>query len=128
LPLFYFFINAAVVNAYRIQYIYEQQQGSACLPAQLQFREKLYQQLFAFASEINADLPKQRLDLQKDHRRISFNGLKTCVWCQYKKKKGQLNASRAGRSRSGCAECNSVALCLKTRCWMEFHSLKRLDS
>jgi hypothetical protein len=33
LPLLYFFINAAVVNTWRIQYIYKQQHGVTRLPA-----------------------------------------------------------------------------------------------
>lgn len=37
---YYFFINAAITNAYRIQYIHAQQQGLQ-LPAQALFRETL---------------------------------------------------------------------------------------
>jgi hypothetical protein len=43
LSLLYFFINAAVVNAWRIQYIYKQQHGATRLPAQLFFCKRLYQ-------------------------------------------------------------------------------------
>jgi hypothetical protein len=79
LPLLYFFINATVVNAYRIQYIHEEQQGSARLPAQLQFREKLYQQLFSFSPEPHTGLPNQRLNATQNHQRIQLGKLRTCI-------------------------------------------------
>ena len=79
LPLLYFFIDAAVVNAYRLQYIYKQQQGIDQLPTQLSFREKLYQQLLAFASKLNTGLSSQRLDITQNHTRIQLEKKKTCV-------------------------------------------------
>jgi hypothetical protein len=122
LPLFYWFINASVVNAWRIQYVYKQQQEAARLPAQLFFRERLYQQLLAFASEAHTNLPKQRLNKSLNHRRIQLPRRLVCVWCQYKKKKGRLEVSKALQSFSGCSECSEAALCLN-----EFHSIERLD-
>jgi hypothetical protein len=126
LPLLYFFINAAVVNAWRIQYIYKQQHGATRLPAQLFFREKLYRQLFSFGPEPRTGLPIQRLDIGQNHQRIQLKSRQTCVWCQYKRKKGQLNTKQAGRSTSGCMACGNAALCLKSRCWQEFHSIQEL--
>jgi hypothetical protein len=123
LPLLYFFINAAVVNAYRIQYIYKQQQGSIRLPAQLFFRERLYQQLFAFAAQANTGLPNERLNKALMHCRIQLNSRQTCAWCHYIKKRDQVKSSRASRTYSGCSACGNIALCLKTRCWELFHSL-----
>jgi hypothetical protein len=128
LPLLYFFINAAVVNAWRIQYIYKQQHGATRLPAQLFFREELYRQLFLFGPEPHTGLPNQRLDVSQNHQRIQLGRLQVCVWCRYKKKEGQLKDSRAGQSRSGCLGCNKAAICLKTRCWEEFHSIQRQGS
>jgi hypothetical protein len=75
LPLLYFFINAAVVNAWRIQYIYKQQHGATRLPAQLFFRERLYQQLFSFGPEPHTGLPNQRLDAGQIHQRIQLGRL-----------------------------------------------------
>jgi hypothetical protein len=46
LLILYWFIDIAVVNAFRIQYIYKQQHDAKSLPSQLAFREKLYQELF----------------------------------------------------------------------------------
>jgi hypothetical protein len=48
-PLLDFFLDAAIVNAYRTQYIYKQQE-QANLPSQLAFRENLYQELFLFTA------------------------------------------------------------------------------
>jgi hypothetical protein len=67
LALLYFFLSAAVVNAWCIQYTYKQQQGAARLPVQLFFCERLYQQLFTFAAEANAGLPIQCLDTSQKH-------------------------------------------------------------
>jgi hypothetical protein len=128
LPLLYFFINAAVVNAWRIQYIYKQQHGATRLPAQLFFRERLYQQLFGFASQANTSLPNQRLNTSVKHHRIQLNGRKACMWCQYKRKTGHLNTQRASQSRTGCAECGGAALCASSRCWQDFHSIGYLPN
>ena len=48
-PLFYFFLDATIVNAFRIQSLYKKQQGVCELSSQLDFRRKLYKELFAFA-------------------------------------------------------------------------------
>jgi hypothetical protein len=49
-PLFFFFLDAAIVNAYRIHYTYRQQQQPTESLSQLAFREKLYRELFQFAA------------------------------------------------------------------------------
>jgi hypothetical protein len=49
LPILYWLLDAAIVNAFRIQTIYMQQQEMKPLPNQLSFREKLYMELFEFA-------------------------------------------------------------------------------
>jgi hypothetical protein len=126
LPLLYFFINAAVVNAWRIQYIYKQQHGVTRLPTQLHFRERLYQQLFSFGPEPHTGLPSQRLDASQNHQRIQLGKRRVCVWCCYKKRQGQLDKKQPRQSTSGCIGCGRVTLCLKTRCWMEFHEMPGL--
>jgi len=50
LPILYWLLDAAVINAFRIQYIYMQQQEIKSLSIQVAFREKLYMKLFAFAT------------------------------------------------------------------------------
>ncbi|EDN06766.1 predicted protein [Histoplasma mississippiense (nom. inval.)] len=61
LPIFYWLIDAAAVNAYRFQYIYMKQQGVPAknLSSHISFHEKLYQELFEFSSKIYDDLPPQ---------------------------------------------------------------------
>ena len=50
LPILYWFLDAAIVNAFCIQYIYMQQQEIKPLPTQFAFRKKLYMELFDFAA------------------------------------------------------------------------------
>lgn len=121
-PLLYFFLDAAITNAYRIQYIYTQQQGFR-LPAQVCFRERLYQQLLDFACLSNDCLPPQRLDSALNHHFIQLGKRFSCVWCQHKRKKGQLELDRAPQSTFGCVACDRASLCKKRGCFQEFHSL-----
>ena len=41
-PLLFFFLDATIVNAFRIQSIYKKQQGASEISSQLDFRRKLY--------------------------------------------------------------------------------------
>jgi transposase IS4-like protein len=122
-PLLFFFIDAAIVNAYRIQIVSQKQQGQGARPSrlssQLDFRRKLYQQLFAFAPTILRQ-PGQ------NHQRIQLGRHQlVCVRCKEKrdeiKREKDEKIGRTGRSRSGCLECGHVALCVKGRCWDEWH-------
>jgi hypothetical protein len=120
-PLLYFFLDAAIVNAFRIQYLYKQQQQASELPSQLRFREKLYQELFTFASQSSPSPTPRPVPVPGiNHQRIQFDKQQPCKWCQYNRQKGT-RGQRAPRTRSGCLECGNVALCVKGRCWDEFH-------
>jgi hypothetical protein len=70
-PLLDFFLDAANVNAYRIQYTYKQQE-QANLPSQLAFREKLYQELFLFAAAAQSPRPNQQIE-PRNYQRISLD-------------------------------------------------------
>lgn len=85
-PIFFFLIDAAIVNAYRIQYIFKKQQGasSSDLPSQLDFRKKLYKELFAFAAK-----PRPTPVTSTSHQRIQFDKRMACIWCQYHRQKGK---------------------------------------
>jgi hypothetical protein len=118
-PLFYFFLDAAIVNAFRIQSIHKQQRQES-RPNQLDFRKKLYQELFSFA--ITNKVEKPEPSTEPNHYRFQLVGQRACVQCVYKRKIGKLQGLRqAPRSKSGCLQCN-VALCVKGQCWHEFHS------
>ncbi|EDN09364.1 predicted protein [Histoplasma mississippiense (nom. inval.)] len=56
---FYWLIDSAAVDAYRLYYLYKKQQGvpKKDLPSHISFYEKLYQQLFEFAPKIHDNLP-----------------------------------------------------------------------
>jgi hypothetical protein len=115
-PLFYFFLYAAIINAWRIQCIYKHQYQQP-VDSQLAFRQKLYRELFA------AVAPRAQPNYQQGgqgHQRSRLDKqLPACVWCQYIREKGT-RGQRATRTRSGCRECG-VALCKKGPCWDEYH-------
>ncbi len=125
-PLFFFFLDAAIVNAYRIQYIAKEQQGQA-KPSQLQFREKLYQELFTASAQAEAPSPRGQPQSNyqqtetRYHQRISLGRRIACAWCQFKREKGK-RGQQAKRGMYGCRECGGIPLCLKGPCWDEFHS------
>jgi hypothetical protein len=127
LPILYFFLDAAIINAFRIQCVYKAQQRAQPL-THLAFRERLYRELFAFALEANTDLPPQRLNAGINHLRIRLKTRRVCLWCQAKKKLGLSSVQRLPRSNYGCSTCGEAALCTKGRCWVEFHTLRRLGS
>ena len=119
-PLFFSFLDAAIVNAYRIQYIAKKQQQTRPL-SQVEFREKLYRELFLSQAQARPrpNGPNQQTE-PRYHQRISLDRRNACVWCQYIREKGK-RGQQASRGKYGCRECG-VALCLKGRCWDEFHS------
>lgn len=122
LPLLYWFIDAAIVNAFRIQSLYRKERGIRP-STQLEFREKLYQELFAFASHQSGVLPPQRLNQKLSHIRTRGDK-RTCRWCQYKRKHlSHILAipKRSGQTNSACSAC-TVPLCLKGSCWEDFHT------
>jgi len=114
-PLFYFFLDASIINAWRIQCIYKQQHQQP-VNSQLAFRKKLYRELFAFAAQAARPRPNQQC---QDHQQYRLDKQLPCVWCQYIREKGA-RGQRATRTRSGCRECD-VALCKKGQCWDEYH-------
>jgi hypothetical protein len=101
-----------------------EQQQMKPLPIQLAFREKLYMELFEFATVATQQLDgltPLRLNSQLNHQRIPFEKLSVCVWCKYKRKQEQEKSNkRATQSKSGCLACGA-ALCVRTSCWEEFH-------
>ena len=125
LPILYWILDAAIINAFRIQHIYMQQQGIKPLPTQSAFREKLYQELFENSATLD-ELSATRLSSQLNHQQIRLGKERVCAWCAYKRKKNQKKGSKhAGCSRSGCSVCK-VPLCNSKEtgrsCWEEFHS------
>jgi hypothetical protein len=145
-PLFYWLIDAMIVNAYRLQYLYQKEQGvpNKKLPSQLGFREALYKRLFAFQGRslkrsFSESLPSIRTNTMVQHTIVRRPTKQRCIWCRYmngqERKKhaadvlnGVTHASvdkvagkRGTQTAFGCGTCN-VALCTKGPCWNEYHS------
>jgi hypothetical protein len=82
LLILYWLLDAAIVNAFHIQYIYMQQQDMKPFPTQLAFHEKLYMKLFDFATlatQQTEGLSKLRLNSQLNHQQISFEKQSVCI-------------------------------------------------
>ena len=123
LPLFYFFIDAAIVNAYQLQYVYHLQQDvpRKDLPTQYFFRERLYLQLLQFAKDAKNPPPTRHPALVQNHRRQRVGKKVPCAWCQHQRSAGLLKTSRASRTTLICMDCN-VGFCIKGSCWTDFHT------
>ena len=121
-PLFYWLIDVACINAYRLYLLHIVGQPLTYI----QFRIELYCKLFEYSSKVklhslrielggkrvfNSDLPYIHY-YEKRSRSI-------CVWCSYKsrcqKVLGKAGSSTVKRIIGGCAFCN-VNLCKEGSC------------
>lgn len=66
LPIFWFFLDAANVNTYQMQQIYNEQHS---LPGMTHkdFTERIYHKLFSFAARATGGLPEEQLDKTLNH-------------------------------------------------------------
>lgn len=83
-PRFFFFLDAAIIKAYRIQCIAKKQQLVRPL-RQLELRDELYQELFQFAAQTpppprERSPPIQQIEIRYNQR-ISLDRRSACVWC-----------------------------------------------
>jgi hypothetical protein len=136
-PLFYWILDTAIVNAYKIQCEVFEQQG---LPkkSQFDFREQLYEELFdqystppptapptkkrkRRASDI--DLPTCRTDASRDHTPILKRQNARCTWCLYSNLRSGGKASKAYNTAWRCLSCEAPLCPGKSgrSCWKEFH-------
>lgn len=85
-------------------------------------RNKCWEEFHKPIKSLMALLP-ERLDSQLTHQRVQHGGPLVCFWCKYERKYPQPDKTvkRAGRTTSGCSTCQAP-LCLKTKCWEEFHA------
>jgi hypothetical protein len=129
-PLFYWLIDVACINAYRL---YQLSTVSGRPLTHLQFRIELYCKLLSYSEK--AKLQSLRVGLG-GKRVFSPNLLHlhhwkkrpkqgTCAWCAYRLKcEKLLNKGIKGiakRSVAGCAFCD-VPLCREGDCWTRYHS------
>ena len=131
-PLFYWLIDLACVNGYRLHKLH---MGKKSL-TQLQFRIELYCKLLGYSEK--AKLQSLRVELggkrvfNPENERLHHwekRSRGTCAWCLYdqrcKKALGRPVEGKATRSYGGCGFCN-VNLCKVGDCWARFHSIEVL--
>jgi hypothetical protein len=141
-PLFYWILDAAVVNAYRISCISRQEQKLPILK-QLEFRKVLYQQLFEYVNDCprpsmarpykrkmtEFNFPESRLDKSLSHTLIQLPPKKrpSCTWCHFTKNRRVKDAEgslRVLQTNWQCSDCK-IPLCHPRTgrlCSKEFHS------
>ena len=133
-PLFYWLIDVACVNAYRLHYLHLTQLKKTPL-THLQFRQALVTRLLEYSiqaklTELRIGLGGSRLfwpELETLHHWQKLTIRANCVWCMFELRRnkvlGKEVEGRVKRSIGGCAFCN-VALCKVGDCWNQFHSFK----
>ena len=133
-PIFYWLIDVACVNAYRLHYLYLTQLGIPPL-THLQFRQALVIRLLEYSiqaklTELRIGLGGTRLfspELETLHYWQKHTTQAICVWCMFESRRnkvlGKEVKGRVKRSIGGCAFCK-VALCKVGDCWHQFHSFK----
>ncbi len=127
-PLFYWLIDVACINAYRLY----QLSASGRLLTHLQFRIELYCKLLGYSQRaklesLRVGLGGKRVfnpDLQYLHY-WEKRPRGSCAWCSYKlrcqKALGKVVKEQAKRSYGGCAFCKTN-LCKEGECWASYHS------
>jgi hypothetical protein len=131
-PLFYWLIDVACVNAYRLYCLYTIQQKEKPLNHK-EFRIELYTKLLNYSSQaklyqLRVGLGGKRLFGPKLAHLHYWNKRATrssCAWCLYEsrcnKVLGKGSKGQVKRSLGGCVFCN-VALCVEGQCWSRWHS------
>jgi hypothetical protein len=129
-PLFYWLIDIACINAYRLYLLYTDARKPL---THLQFRIKLYCKLLEYSRKVQlvqlySELGSKRL-FNPDLQHIHFWGkLPTkrgiCTWClyyrKYQKVLGIVVQEPPKKPTGGCTFC-SVFLCQEGECWGRFH-------
>jgi hypothetical protein len=126
-PLFYWLIDVACINAYRLHQLHKDKPYT-----HLQFRIELYCKLLGYSQKAKL----RSLQVELGGKRVfnpNFQHLHywerrpkgTCAWCSYKLRRqkalGKVVEGRAKRPTGGCVFCN-VHLCKEGDCWTRFHS------
>ena len=133
-PLFYWLIDVACINAYRLYQLYQGQLGGKPF-SHLEFRVQLINRLLEYSTQaklqyLQTNLGGQRLfspEFQHIHYWIKRPKADNCRWCLYELQrqrvlnKGAISKARPKRSRGGCVFCK-VALYAEGECWSMYHS------
>ena len=127
--LFYWLLDMACINAYRLYLLHTTEERPL---NHLQFRIELYCKLLAYSTKVQltqlyADLGGKRCfnsDLQYIHYWGKLLKRNICTWCTYEWKRqkvlGNSVQQPSKRSFGGCVFCN-VTLCREGDCWARFH-------
>jgi hypothetical protein len=129
-PLFYWLIDLACVNSYRLYKLHTPEKHPI---SHLQFRMELYRKLLGYSEKaklqsLRIGLGGKRVFNPEDERLHHWEKLPrgTCAWYLYdqrcKKALGKATDGRAKRSIRGCGFCN-VNLCKVGECWARYHSI-----
>jgi hypothetical protein len=129
-PLFYWLIDVACINAYRLHQLHMNKRALT----HLQFRIELYCKLLRFSERAKL----QSLQIELGGKRVFSPDLQylhywekrpkaTCAWCSYisrcQKVLGKVVKGQAKRSYSSCIFCNcNINLCKEGECWTRYHS------
>ena len=129
-PLFYWLIDIACINAYRLYQLHTVDKRPL---THLEFRIKLYCKLLGYSEKaklrsLQVGLGGKRVfnpDLQHIHYWEKRPKQGTCIYCAYRLKREKVLKKGvkgiAKRSSGGCVFCN-VSLCKDRDCWTRFHS------
>jgi hypothetical protein len=118
-PLFYWCLDTALVNAYRISHILRTKRELPQI-THAEFREALYKALFIQGCHKQTPKPQQ----SSHHEAIRHETRQYCQWCSFQQKKLGLKPIPK-RTYFTCQTCD-VRLCKPGTgdCWNAFHSLK----
>lgn len=125
-PLFYWLIDVACINSYRLHQLHQEKPLT-----HLEFRIQLASRLLNYSSKaklnsLHIGLGGRRVfgpELQHLHYWVKCPRA-TCAWCLYESRCRKVlgkGVRQRKRSRLGCAFCK-VALCEEGQCWSRFHS------
>ena len=127
-PLFYWLIDIACINAFRLYQLYTTKRQLT----HLQFRIELYCKLLGYSTKAKLHIYHSELGSKRvfgpKHQHLHYWEKRprgTCAWCSYKarcqKALGKSVEGRAKRNTKGCSFYN-VNLCYEGDCWARFHS------
>jgi hypothetical protein len=127
-PLFYWLIDVACINAYRLYQLYIASERPL---THLQFRTELYCKLLRYSTKAKLQSLWVELGGKKvcnpDFQHLHYWEKRTCPWYLYKSRCQKILGKvveakgRAKRSTKGRAFVN-VHLCKEGNCWTRFHS------
>jgi hypothetical protein len=115
-PLFYWYLDIALVNAYHISHILHAKRQLPRL-THAEFREALYKDLFTQGCQQN----QPELGLENAHMAIRGEKRQYCHWCKLQRKR-DIKLLRPKQTFFTCQICQ-IPLCkpgLMT-CWRDFH-------